>query len=189
MSQIFNKEGEVVPITLLKVGPCKVLQIKKKESDKDGYDAIQIGFEELKAKKIKKPLKQKPFRYIKEFRGDISRYKAGDEINISIFNEGEEVKISGISKGKGFQGGVKRWGFSGKNATHGTKHEERKIGSIGSSDKGRVWKGKRMPGRMGAERITIKNLKIAKVDLENNLMAVLGAVPGRRGTLVEISNS
>jgi len=186
MSQIFNKEGEVIPVTLLKVGPCKVLQIKKKDSDKDGYNAVQIGFKELKPKKVKKPLSQKPFQFIREFREDISEYKTGDQIDISIFNEGEKVKISGISKGKGFQGVVKRWGFKGKGGSHGVKHEARKGGSIGSRYPQRVLKGRKMAGRMGSERITVKNLKIVKIDKENNMIAVKGAVPGRRGTLIEI---
>jgi len=185
MSQIFDKEGNQIPVTLVTAGPCKVVQIKTKE--KDGYEAIQVGFEEIKSKKrIKKPLSHKPFKYLREFKGDISKYKVGDKINVSIFQEGDIVKISGISKGKGFQGVVKRWGFSGLPASHGTKHEARAPGSIGSRFPQRVIKGKKMPGRMGGERVTIKNLKVVKVDSENNLLAIKGAVPGRRGTLLEI---
>lgn len=186
MSQIFDKEGEVIPITFLEVGPCKVLQIKKKESGKDGYDAVQLGFKELKPEKVKKPLSQKPFRYVKEFREDTAGYKLGDKIDVSIFNEGEKIKISGISKGKGFQGVVKRWGFKGKGGSHGVKHEARKGGSIGSRYPQRVIKGRKMPGHMGVERVTVKNLEIVKIDKENNILAIRGAVPGRRGTLVEI---
>lgn len=187
MSQIFNEKGNFVPITLIEAGPCFVTQIRTKEKDK--YEAIQIGFEKLvKEKKIKKTQKKKPYRYLREFRADVdvSKYKEGDKIDISVFKEGDLVKISGITKGKGFAGAVKRWGFAGKPATHGTKHEERGIGSIGSRYPQRVIKGRKMPGRMGAERVTVKNLKIAKVDPENNLIAVKGAVPGRRGTLLEI---
>ncbi len=198
MSQIFDEKGKRIPVTLIEAGPSVVTQIKKKEprsvakgelrGKKDGYEAIQIGFQKLKEKKIKKPQRQKPFRYLREFKGDIdvSKYKVGDEIDASVFQEGDKVKISGISKGKGFQGAVKRWGFSGRNATHGVKHEHRTLGSVGTSFPERVIKGKKMPGRMGFERVTVKNLKIVKIDKENNLLAVRGAVPGRRGTLLEI---
>lgn len=190
MSQIFDEKGNVIPVTLIEANPCFVVQKKTKE--KDGYEAIQIGCEKLKAKKVKKPQKEKPYRYLREFREsvfsgiDISKYKEGDKIDISIFQEGDKVKISGISKGKGFAGAVKRWGFHGQSATHGTKHEERTIGSVGSAFPQRVIKGRKMAGRMGAERVTVKNLKIAKVDVENNLLAVKGAVPGRKGTLLEV---
>ena len=178
MSQIFDEKGNQIPVTLIEAGPCYVTQIKTK--DKDGYEAAQIGFQ-----KIKKPMRKKPYRWLKEFKG--GEYKAGDEINVSVFQEGDMVKLAGVSKGKGFQGAVKRWGFKGKlSATHGTKHEHRTLGSIGSSFPERVIKGKKMPGRMGFERVTVKNLKIIKVDKENNLLAVKGAVPGRRGTLLEI---
>ena len=197
MSQIFDERGNQIPVTLIEAGPCEVTQIKTKEprsiakgelrGKKDGYDAIQIGFIKLKEKKIKKTQKGKPFRYLREFKGDISKYKVADIIDASIFQEGDKVKISGISKGKGFAGAVKRWGFKGRlSATHGTKHELRTLGSIGSSYPERVVKGKKMPGRMGGERVTVRNLKIAKVDKEKNLLAVKGAVPGRKGTLLEI---
>ena len=184
MTQMFDEKGKVIPVTLIEAGPCYVAQIMTKEKDK--YESIQIGFEKLKDKKIKKPQKKKPYRYLKEFKGDISKHKVGDKIDASVFKEGDKVKISGISKGKGFAGVVKKWGFHGQTATHGTKHEERTIGSIGSAFPQRVIKGRRMPGRMGTERITVKNLKIVKVDVENNLIAVKGAIPGRRGTLLEI---
>ena len=184
MSQVFDEKGNVVPLTLIEAGPCFVTQIRKKE--KDGYEASQIGFEKLSSKKVKKPQKDRPYRYFKEFRVQSPEFKIGDKIDASVFKEGEIVKISGISKGKGFAGAVKRWGFHGRPATHGTKHEERTIGSIGSSFPERVIKGKKMPGRMGGERVTVKNLKIVKVDTEKNIIAVKGAVPGRRGTLLEI---
>lgn len=188
MSQIFDKEGKAIPVTLIEAGPCQVLQIKTKE--KDGYEAIQIGFEKIKkAKKIKKPLKQKPFQYLREFRGKdlkIEDFKIGQKIDLSIFKEGDLVSVSGISKGKGFAGGVKRWGFAGRPATHGTKHEERTIGSAGSSTPAHVVKGRKMPGRAGGERVTVKNLEIVKVDLKNNILAVKGAIPGPKGSLLEI---
>jgi large subunit ribosomal protein L3 len=178
MSQIFDEEGNRIPVTLIKAGPCQVTQIKKKE--KDGYEAIQIGY--LKKKKGK-------FRHLREFRDEglkIEDFQVGQEIDVSVFKEGDLVSVSGESKGKGFQGGVKRWGFSGRPASHGTKHEEREIGSIGASTPSRVIKGKKMPGRMGGERVTVKNLKVVKVDKENNLLYVKGAVPGKRGTILEI---
>ncbi len=186
MSQMFDEKGKVIPVTLIEAGPCYVAQIMTKEKDK--YESIQIGFEKLKDKKVKKPQKKKPYRYLKEFEYQETKegLKVGDKIDVSIFKEGDKVKISGISKGKGFAGVVKRWGFHGQTATHGTKHEERTIGSIGSAFPQRVIKGKKMPGRMGTERVTVKNLKIVKVDVENNLIAVKGAIPGRRGTLLEI---
>lgn len=186
MSQIFNEKGDVVPVTLIEAGPCQVTQLKTKE--KDGYEALQIGFKKIeKKKKIKKPMKEKPFRFLREFRD--GEYKVGDMIDVSIFQEGEKVKVSGISKGKGFQGGVKRWGFSGRNATHGVKHEHRTLGSTGGRFPQRVIKGRKMPGRMGYDRVTVKNLDIVKIDKENNLLVVKGAVPGRRGTLLEIRAS
>lgn len=217
MSQMFNEKGKVIPVTIIETGPCYVAQIKTKEKDK--YESIQIGFEKLKEKKIKKPQKDRPYRYLREFKTSAfakasadkknsqptadqpqptsgqpkvekvekaGKFKTGDKIDVSVFKEGDKVKISGISKGKGFAGAVKRWGFHGRPATHGTKHEERTIGSTGSRFPQRVVKGRKMPGRMGSERVTVKNLKIVKVDVENNLLAVMGAIPGKRGTLLEI---
>ena len=182
MSQIFNENGNQTPVTLIEAGPCYVIQLKTEDNDR--YKAVQIGFIK-KTKKIKKTEKGKEYKYKKEFKNG-EDFKINDEINVSIFQEGDKVKISGISKGKGFQGGVKRWGFSGRNATHGVKHEHRTIGSVGSSFPERVIKGKKMPGRMGAEKITVKNLEILKVDKEKNLLAVKGAVPGNKGALLEI---
>lgn len=186
MSQIFDEKGNQIPITLIEAGPCQTIQIKTKE--KDGYEAVQIGFKKLKEKKVKKPQKEAPFKYLREFRGNIelSKYKVGKKMDASTFQEGDLVKISGVSKGKGFAGVVKRWGFSGRPATHGTKHEERTPGSVGTSFPERVPKGRKMAGRMGYVRITVKNLKVIKVNSENNLLVVKGAVPGRKGTLLEI---
>ena len=184
MSQVFDEKGNQIPVTLIEAGPCQVLQVKTKE--RDGYEAIQIGFKRIeKVKKIKKPMAKKPFKWLREFKnGD---YKVGEKIDISIFKEGEKVSVSGISKGKGFAGVVKRWGFHGRPRTRGTKHEERQPGSVGASTPSRVVKGRKMAGRMGEERVTISDLKIVKVDKENNLLAVKGAVPGIKGTLLEIS--
>jgi len=184
MSQMFDGQGNAVPVSLIEAGPCYVTQVKTKE--KDSYSAVQLGF--VKKNKARKSEKGKEFRYLKEFRVDEkNEFKAGDEINVSVFGEGDKIKISGTSKGKGFQGAVKRWGFKGKkSATHGTKHEHRTLGSVGTSFPERVIKGRRMPGRTGHERITIKNLKIVKIDKENNLIAVKGAIAGTIGNLVEI---
>jgi large subunit ribosomal protein L3 len=190
MSQIFDEKGNQIPVTVIEAGPCFITQIKSE--DKDKYAAVQVGFKKIeKKKKIKKPMKGKEFRYLKEFQGPPAgggEYKIGDEIDVSTFQEGDIVKISGISKGKGFAGVVKKWGFSGRNATHGVKHEQRTPGSVGSSFPERVVKGRKLPGRAGFERITVRNLKIVKIDLENNLLAVKGAVPGRKGTLLEIKS-
>ena len=188
MSQIFDKEGNVIPVTLVKAAPNVVLQIRTKE--KDGYEAVQVGAGERKIKNIKKA-QQGHFkdlgnlRFVREFRTS-EKLERGQKVDVSVFAEGDTVKVSGISKAKGFQGVVKRHGFHGAPATHGTKHAHRQPGSIGATWPQRVIKGMRMAGRMGGERVSVKNLKIAKVDLENNLLAIKGAVPGRRGTLLEI---
>ena len=191
MSQMFDKNGKLTPVTLVSVGPCYILQKKNKE--KDGYEAFQVGFEKIeKRNKIGKSMKGKEYRFIKECRvkgvssEEDSKLNVGDEINASIFQEGQIIKVSGKSKGKGFQGGVKRHGFHGRNATHGVKHEQRTIGSTGMRFPQHVRKGRKMPGRMGFENVTVKNLKIMKVDKENNLLVIKGAVPGTTRTLLEI---
>ncbi len=188
MSQIFDEKGKIIPVTLIETGPCRILQVKTKE--KDGYEAVQVGFKKIeKKKKIKKTMGGKEYGYLREFKNSPAgeeKYKVGDEIDVSIFKEGEKVKVSGTSKGKGFQGAVKRWGFSGRNATHGTKHEERTLGSTGTSFPERVIKGRKMPGRTGSQRKTFRNLQIVKIDKENNLLVIKGALPGRRGTLLEV---
>ncbi|PIP23668.1 MAG: 50S ribosomal protein L3 [Candidatus Nealsonbacteria bacterium CG_4_10_14_0_2_um_filter_38_17] len=185
MSQIYDDNGKVVPVTLVEAGPCKILQIKTK--DKDGYEAVQIGFVEKK-KRIKKTEKGKEFKFIKEYKikDEVQDARTGDQIDVNIFKEGDIVKVSGISKGKGFQGVVKKWGFHGRPTTHGTKHEVRTPGSVGMSFPERVIKGKKLAGRMGAEIATVRNLKIVKIEPDKNLLAVKGAVPGRRGTFLEI---
>lgn len=184
MSQMFDAKGVLTPVTLIEASGNVVLQTKTKE--KDGYNAVQVGSEEIEKKhKVKKTMKGKEYRYVKEERTD-EVLNLGDKIEVSAFTEGDNVKISGISKGKGFQGGVKRHGFHGRNRTHGVKHEARTIGSTGCRFPQHVIKGRKMPGRMGSDRITVKNLRVMKVDLENSLLAVKGAVPGRNGTLLEI---
>jgi len=184
MSQIFDERGNIIPVTLIEAGPCVVLQ--KKTREKDGYDALQVGFGKIdKKSKIKKTMREKEYKHIKEAR-NLKDGNVGQEINVSVFKEGDKVSVVGISKGKGFQGAVKRHGFSGRNRSHGMKHDERTVGSIGQRFPQHVIKGRKMPGRMGRERVTVKNLKVAKIDSENNLMAVKGAIPGHRGTLLEI---
>ena len=184
MSQMYDEKGKATPVTLVAAGPVTVLQKKTKE--KDGYEALQVGFIKIEKKsKIKKTMKGKEYRHIKEARGLVEG-NVGEEITAAIFKEGDTVVVIGISKGKGFQGGVKRHGFHGRNATHGAKHEARTIGSIGQRFPQHTIKGRKMPGRMGYDQVTVKNLKIAKIDIENNIIALKGAVPGHRGTLVEI---
>lgn len=186
MTQIFDKEGRVHPATVLSTGPVVVTQIKNKE--KDGYEAVQVGYGEKKEKKVNKAQKTKGnFEGFKEFEGGAGEYKVGDKIDISSFAEGDKIEISSISKGKGFQGVVKRHGFHGGPRTHGQKHSEREPGSIGATGPQRVFKGKKMGGRMGNDRVTLKKVKIIQIDKDNNQLVVRGAVPGRRGTLVEIT--
>ena len=192
MTQIFDREGNVIRVTLVKVEPTVVLQVRTQE--KDGYTALQVGFGDRKIKNIKKPQRGHfkelgNFRYVREFRtAEESKLAKGDKIDISAFAEGDLVKVSGTSISKGFQGVVKRYNFGGAPATHGTKHAHRQPGSIGGMGRagGRVAKGMRMAGRMGGERVTIKNLRIAKIDPENNILAIKGAFAGKRGILVEI---
>ncbi|MDP3770500.1 MAG: 50S ribosomal protein L3 [Candidatus Sungbacteria bacterium] len=192
MTQVFDSTGDIVPVTLVRVTPNMALQIRTKE--KDGYDAIQIGAGERKAKNIAKPQKGHMkdlgnFRYVREVRlKEPESDERGVQYDVSVFTEGDIVRVSGISKSMGFQGVVKRHDFAGAPATHGVKHAHRQPGSIGGAGRagGRVAKGKRMAGRMGGERISVRNLKIVKIDKENNMLAVKGAIPGRRGTLIEI---
>lgn len=201
MSQVFDRKGNMIPVTVCEAGPCMVLEIKSAE--RDGYLAIQLGFGEKRS--TKKPLRghfqkaageERHFRWVREFRfddggvdavpKDSAMFSLGQMISVSVFQEGDTVSVSGISKGKGFQGVVKRHGFHGAPATHGTKHAHRQPGSIGSTTPQRVLKGTRMAGRMGSQRTCVKNLKIVKIDLKKNLLAIQGAVPGARGTILEI---
>lgn len=188
MSQGFDKEGNVIPLTLIKAGPCTVIQKKTKE--KDGYSALQLGFiEEKGVKKPSKPLlghlkksKASPLKVLKEFRFDEqSTIKEGDQFFVDIFQEGEKVHVVGTSKGKGFAGVLKRWGFKGGKASHGSMFH-RAPGSVGASAfPSRVVKGKKLPGHMGQKRVTVKNLTVIQADKENNLLVVKGAIPGAGG--------
>ncbi len=193
MTQVFDAAGNVVPITLVRVMPNITTQVRTQE--KDGYDALQIATGTKKPKRIAKPQighfkELGNFRYVRELRlKEPTTAERGASFDVSIFSEGDSVRVSGISKSKGFQGVVKRHGFHGAPATHGVKHAHRQPGSIGGSGGragGRVAKGLRMAGRMGGVRISTRNLQIVKVDIENSMLAIKGAVPGRRGTLIEI---
>lgn len=191
MSQIFDKEGRVVPVTIVEAGPVVVTQLKT--FDRDGYVSVQIGYDDT-AKKINKPLSGHlkelgKFRYLKEFRIEgAQELQMGAKIDVSTFQEGDEVKVTGFSKGKGFQGVMKRHGFKGAPASHGTKHAHRAPGSIGAGFPEHVFKGLRMAGRMGYEQVTQLGLKIVKIDPKKNLLAIKGAVPGARGTLLQIQS-
>ena len=189
MTTIFTEDGRAHAATILSAGPLVVTQVKTAETD--GYKAVQVGFGELPARKANKPEaghgKGKAYRVSREFR-EAEGSEVGQTIDISIFAPGDTVEVSALSKGKGFQGVVKRHGFHGGRRTHGQKHSEREPGSIGGGGRagGRVIKGMRMAGRMGGDRITVKNLKVLQVLPETNELVVKGAIPGRRGTVVEI---
>lgn len=185
MTQVFDENGGVHAATIVAAGPLTVTQLK--EEAKDGYKAAQIGFDTMKASRVAKPQSGKPFRYLREFTPDGS-VEVGQTIDISAFAPGDVVAVSAVSKGKGFQGVVKRHGFHGGPRSHGQKNKERAPGSIGGGGRAgaRVIKGMRMAGRMGGDRITVKNLKVLQVDIETNTLLISGAIPGRPGTLVEI---
>lgn len=191
MVQFWNEAGKCIPATLINAGPVVITQIKN--GGKDGYKAIQVGFETQKESRLTKAQIGHTkglgsFKTIKEFRAE-GEYNLGDKIDVSTFEVGDGVTVSGISKGKGFQGVVKRHGFHGGPRSHGQKHSEREAGSIGATGPQRVFKGTRMAGRMGSDRVTIKGLKILAVDIENNKLLISGALPGKRGTLLEIVSS
>jgi len=185
MTQVY-REDKVVPITVVKIDPCKVTQAKTEE--KDGYSGVQIGCGSRR--KIKKPLKghlkNGNVKYLKEFRADSSDFKVGDILDIESFQIGDKVDVVATSKGKGFQGVVRRHGFAGQSTSHGTKDQVRMPGSIGATGPAHVFKGVRMPGQMGNAQATTKNLEIIEVDVENSLLKLKGAVPGHRNTLVMI---
>ncbi len=193
MTRIFDDAGNHVPVTVIQFGPCRITQVKTKESD--GYNAVQVGFQLVKPKSLNKPLlgHQKKsgtdtLRFLREFRlDDVVPFKAGDLLNAERFQAGQKVNVSGISIGRGFAGVIKRHHFASPNATHGTHEYHRHPGAMGAhTDPGRIWKGQRLPGHLGAQRATLKNLEVIKVDVEQNLLLVKGAVPGARNSLVEI---
>lgn len=189
------KDDKVVPVTVLKAGPCIVVQ--KKTVEKDGYNAVQLGFEEANEKRLTKPMlgvfkkaNVKPMRVLKEFRVDnVDQYTIGQEITVAIFQEGDKIDITGWSKGRGYSGAMRRWNFQGGPKAHGAKFH-RELGSVGQhTEPARIFKGKRMPGRYGNERVTVLNSEVVKIDAENNLLAVKGGVPGARGSLVLIRSA
>ena len=196
MTQIFDANGKVVPVTVVEAGPCPVTQ--KKTLENDGYESVQLGFQDVKVERLTKPLKGHfakadvaPKKVLKEFRlSDISGVNVGDVIKADIFAVGDSVDVTGTSKGKGTAGAIKRWNFSRLKETHGTGPVARHAGSLGAcSDPSRVYKGKKLAGHLGCERVTIQNLVVAKIDADNNLIAIKGAIPGPKGGIVVIRDS
>lgn len=195
MTQLFDANGNVVPVTVIEAGPCVVAQ--KKTVENDGYEAVQIGFGDLKASKVNGPMKGHfakgdvaPKKVLREFRlEDTSAINVGDLIKADIFAEGDAVDVRGTSKGKGYAGVIKRWNFSRLKESHGTGPVHRHGGSLGVIDPARVFKGKKMAGHLGNERVTVQNLSVVKVDAENNIIAVKGAVPGPKGGIVVLFDS
>ena len=194
MTQLFDDSGKAVPVTVIKAGPCYVTQVRS--VDNDGYNAVQLGYEETKPQRLTggelghlKKHDLPPLRYLREFRTS-EEIEEGQMLTVEVFTEGERVDIVGKSKGRGFQGVVKRYGFSGGPKTHGQSDRHRAPGSIGAgSTPGRVFKGKRMPGRMGNDTVTSQNLLISRIDPENNIIAVRGSVPGPKNGLVIIKEA
>lgn len=193
MTRIFDDKGNDVQVSVIQTGPCYVTEIRTK--DTHGYDALQLGFEEKREKSVKKPERGhfaksgvKPTRVLREFRTfDVGQFKLGDAIKADVFQIGEKVRVIGVSKGKGFQGVVKRHHFGGGPVSHGQSDRMRAPGSVGgSSYPSRVFKGTRMAGRMGGERVTVRNIKIVRVDAENNIVMVRGAIPGAKNGMVVI---
>ena len=191
MAEYFSEDGAVIPVTILSVPPSTVTRVFEKS--KDGYNSVQVGFGVQKKERVTKSragaMKGAFYKTLKEFRlkpSDTSDVKEGDSINVGVFTPGDKISVTSVSKGKGFQGVVKRHGFHGGPRTHGQKHSEREPGSIGGGLRTHVPKGMRMAGRMGSDRITQKNLQVVLVDKENNLMLIKGAIAGKRGSLVEI---
>ena len=196
MTQIFDENGNVVPVTVVEAGPCPVVQIKTIEVD--GYEAAQIGYGDVKPQRVNKPQSARfkkadvaPKKVLKEFRlSNISSVNVGDVLKADTFAKGEFVDVTGTSKGKGTAGAIKRWNFSRLKESHGTGPVARHAGSLGAcSDPSRVFKGKKLAGHLGCERVTVQNLEVVKIDAENNLIAIKGAVPGPKGGIVVIKDS
>lgn len=195
MTQFFRADGTMIPVTVIEAGPCPVIQ--KKTVGNDGYEAIQVGFCELREKLANKPQKGhfakanvKAMRYLREFKlDDAASYEVGQVLKADVFAEGDKVDISGTSKGKGFEGNIKRWNQGRGRKTHGS-HSYRVAGSMGACTyPGEVFKTKRLPGHMGSEAVTIQNLEVVRVDAERNLLLVKGAVPGAKGSLVAVKST
>ena len=195
MTQIFDEAGKVIPVTVIEAGPCVVAQIKTKETD--GYDAVQLGFGEIKEKKLNKPVKGHfakanvtPKKHLREFRLDsLENIKVGDELKADVFAAGDKIDVQGTSKGKGFQGVIKRHGQSRGPMGHGSMYH-RRPGSMGpTSTPGRVFKGKKLPGHMGRVTVTIQNLDVVRVDMDKNVILVRGSVPGAKGAILKIKSA
>ena len=195
MTQIFDETGKVIPVTVIEAGPCVVAQVKT--ADVDGYNAVQLGFGEIKSYKVNKPMaghfakaNVEARKHLREFRlDDVQNVKVGDELKADTFEQGEKVDVQGISKGKGFQGVIKRHGQHRGPMGHGSMYH-RRPGSMGpTSTPGRVFKGKKLPGHMGVETVTIQNLEVVKVDLDKNVILVKGSVPGAKGAVLKIKSS
>ena len=193
MAQIYNEQGQATPVTIIQAGPCPVVDLKT--PSKDGYSALVLGFGEPNPRKLNKSRKGlfekaevEPKKTLCEFRVDsVDEYAVGQQIDVTLFTEGETINVSGTSKGKGFAGVVKKYHFAGSNASHGASVVHRRGGSSGASSyPGRVFKGKKMPGRMGGEKVTVKNLVVVAVDSDNHLLLVKGAVPGAKNSLVTL---
>lgn len=191
MTQIFRENGDVIPVSVVEAGPCRVVQLR--DSEKNGYDGVQLSYQEVNLKRLSKPLAgyykkvgATAARYLREFRCDPKGLEIGQEIRVDLFAKGERVDVMGVSKGKGFAGVMKRHHFAGGPATHGSMFH-RAPGSIGASSyPSRVWKNQRLPGQMGNERVTVKNLEVVEVRPEENLLLIKGAIPGSPGSLVII---
>ncbi len=192
MTQVFDAQGNLVPVTLVEAQPNVVVGVRTPE--RDGYRAVQLGFEEVPERRVNRPLRGvfrragvSPRRVIREVRlREGEDYQVGQEISVAVFREGDRVAVTGTSRGKGFAGAMKRHGFGGQADSHGVSLMHRAVGSLGTSGVGRVWKGKRMPGRMGGERVTIRGLRVVRVDPERHLLLIRGAIPGPRGGLVMV---
>lgn len=196
MTQLFDEKGKVIPVTVIEAGPCVV--VTKKTIENDGYEAVQIGYGDIADKKVTKPMKGHfakadvaAKKFLKEFRlEDTSVLNIGDIVKADTFANGDKVDVQGISKGKGYAGTIKRWNGHSLKDTHGTGPVHRHAGSMGAnSDPSRVMKGKKLPGHMGTEKVTVQNLEVVKVDVENNLIALKGAIPGPRGGIVYVTDS
>ena len=196
MTQIFDEKGNVIPVTVVEAGPCNV--VMKKTVETDGYEAVQLGFGDIKVQRVTKPLMGHfkkndvaPKKTLKEFRfDDINALNIGDTLTADIFAAGDKVDVIGTSKGKGTAGSIKRWNFSRLKESHGTGPVARHAGSLGAcSDPSRVFKGKKLAGHLGCERVTIQNLTVAKIDADNNLVAIKGAIPGPKKGIVMVVNS
>jgi len=195
MTQIFDEKGKVIPVTVVEAGPCTV--VMKKTIENDGYEAVQLGFGDVKVQRVNRPMTGHfkkadvaPKKTLKEFKIDIESVNVGDILKADIFAAGEKVDVVGTSKGKGTAGSIKRWNFSRLKESHGTGPVARHAGSLGAcSDPSRVFKGKKLAGHLGCERVTIQNLDVVKVDAENNLLAIKGAIPGPKGGIVVIRDA